>query len=86
MFAPWPELPGDWQMVTEDGSRSLSYGHDRNTETGLLHGFIQDDRQYFLLAKGFFPQDSRWVNLSYSNSESSFTLRVELEGGTEYAR
>ena len=86
MFAPWPELPGDWQMVTEDGSRSLSYGHDRNTETGLLHGFLQDNRQYFLLARGFFSQDSRWVDLSYSNSESGFTLRVDLEGGTEYAR
>ncbi len=86
MFTPWPELPGDWQMAAEDGSRSLSYGHDRNTETGLLHGYIQDDRQYFLLARGFFPQDSRWVDLSYHNGESSFTLRVELEGGTEYAR
>ena len=86
MFTPWPKLPGDWQMATEDGSRSLSYGHDRNTETGLLHGFIQDDRQYFLFARGFFPQDSRWVDLSYRNGESDFTLRVELEGGTKYAR
>jgi hypothetical protein len=73
-------------MVTENGNRSLSYGHDRSTETGILHGFHQNDQQYFIRLSGWFPQDSRWVDLTYFNGESDFTLRVDLEGGTEYAR
>ena len=85
-FMPWPELPGDWMMVTENGNRSLSYGHDRSTETGILHGFHQNDQQYFIRLSGWFPQDSRWVDLTYFNGERDFTLRVDLEGGTEYAR
>ena len=85
-FVPWPELPGDWQMVTEDGSRSLSNEFDRTSETRILHGFHRNNREYLVRLGGWFPQDSRWVDLTYSNGESGFTLRVNLEGGTEYAR
>ena len=85
-FIPWPELPGDWQMVTEDGSRSLSNEFDRTFETRILHGFHRNNREYLVRLGGWFPQDSRWVDLTYSNGESGFTLRVNLEGGTEYAR
>ena len=85
-FKPWPKLPGDWVMVTEDGSQSRSFGHDRTTETRILHDFHKSDKQYLIRLVGWFPQDSRWVDLTYSNGESDFTFRVELEGGTEYVR
>jgi hypothetical protein len=31
-----------------------------------------------------FPTDSKWVDVIYTDAENTFTLRIDLEGGTVY--
>ena len=82
---PWPHLPGSWEAVTEKGGRSTTTFYDFRTESHLFWEPHQNQKQFLLLFNGRFTDVGQWVDLSYSNGESDFTIRVMLEGGTEYA-
>lgn len=81
----WPHLPGSWEAVTEKGGRSTTTFYNPRTESHLFWGPHQNQKQFLLLFNGRFTDVGQWVDLSYSNGESDFTIRVMLEGGTEYA-
>lgn len=81
----WPHLSGNWEAVTEKGGRSTTTFYDIRTESHLFCEPHQNQKQFLLLFNGRFTDVGQWVDLSYSNGESDFTIRVMLEGGTEYA-
>ena len=77
---PW--VQGNFTMVNDRGveaSPQMNYGtelidaHQYREGRTCIHALIAD-----------FPTDSKWVDVIYTDAENTFTLRVDLEGGTVY--
>ena len=77
---PW--VQGNFTMVNDRGvvaspqmndGNELIDAHQYREGKICIHALIAD-----------FPTDSRWVDLIYTDAENTFTLRIDLEGGTVY--
>ena len=77
---PW--VQGNFTMVNDRGveaSPQMNYGtelidaHQYRDGKTCVHALIAD-----------FPTDSKWVDVIYTDAENTFTLRIDLEGGTVY--
>ncbi len=77
-----PRVQGNFTMVNDQGveaSPQMNYG------TELIDAHQYRDGQTCIHALiAAFPTDSKWVDVIYTDAENTFTLRIDLEGGTVY--
>lgn len=77
-----PRVPGNFTMVNDQGVVATPQMND-GTELIDTHQY-RDGRTCVHAVIADFPTDSRWVDLTYTDAENTFTLRIDLEGGTVY--
>ena len=81
-FGRQPKVQGNFTMVNDQGveanprmndGTTLIDAHQYREGKTCIHALIAD-----------FPTDSKWVDVIYTDAENTFTLRIDLEGGTVY--
>lgn len=75
-------VPGNFTMINDQG---VVASPQMNEGTELIDAHLHRDGRtcvHALIAD--FPTDSRWVDVIYTDAENTFTLRIDLEGGTVY--
>ncbi len=85
-WQPDPKVPGHFSLANDQGIFRTEAGYDKLLSEGTHNICLEmrEGRKDIHMMYAWFPGDSKWVDLIYTDAENTFTLRVDTEGGTVY--